>query len=468
MLIFLTKISIPFLMIIFVDGHAEQHSDEFSDGFTEQINLLEKSAAGSTSRMNEPEKMHGKELIAAPSSPLQTLHIADNHAEPSKKVSEIKKSNLTEPPGNSKWPFKIPGTDTSVGLGGFVKLDTLFSSIDMGEDTDGSQRLEVHEIPDGVSRTGHGGEVTFHAKQTRVWLKSLTPTHWLDIRTHLEMDFFGSPKLYNYTPRLRHAYATIGQLLVGQTWTTFFNLPFLGQTLDFGRTVGVPFPFRQPQVRWTQPFSIGDMPVEWLFAAETPQNYIWVADQAKILKLSNGNYPDLITKLKLRPTWGSLSLALMARQINYTPAADNDEKSMWGAAVSLGGQINTVGADNIRFFLNYGNPLGRYGTNTFFADAAVDSTGNMHLITAYSGMLAYQHWWSDAWHSNVVYGIARANQPGFAATANQQTQSFHANLLWTPVKETMIGVEYIYGNRELANGQNGELHRVQFSTQFSF
>jgi len=468
MLILVTRIAIPILMMVSTDGHAEQHREEISKGLKEQINWLEKSAVRSNSRMNEREKSQNKELIVAPSSPRQTLHTTDNHSQSAKKVSNIKTSDLAAAPGNRKLPFKIPGTDTSVGLGGFIKFDTLFSSVDMGEDTDGSQRLEVHEIPDGVSRTGHGGEVTFHAKQTRLWLKSLTPTHWLDIHTHLEMDFFGSPKLYNYTPRLRHAYGTIGQLLIGQTWTTFFNLPFLGQTLDFGRTVGVPFPFRQLQIRWTQSFSIGDIPMELLFAAETPQNYIWVADQAKILKLSNGSYPDLITKFKFNPTWGSLSLALMARQINYTPVTDNDEKSIWGAAVSLGGQINTVGADNIRFFLNYGNPLGRYGTNTFFADAAVDSAGNMNLISAVSGMLAYQHWWSDAWHSNVVYGIAYADQPEFAATANQQTQSFHANLLWTPVKETMIGVEYIYGNRELANGQNGELHRVQFSTQFSF
>ena len=447
-------------MIISVDGHTEQHEE-----ISKVLTLLEKPAVMSNSGMNELEKNQNSELIVAPSL---LLHSTQNHAQSPQNVSKNRKNKLAVTKGNSKQIFNLSAIDTSVRFGGFVKLDALLSNVDMGEDTDGSQRLEVHEIPDGVSRSGHGGEATFHAKQTRVWLKSLTPTHWLDIHTHLEMDFFGSPKLYNYTPRLRHAYGTFGHLILGQTWTAFFNPAFLGQTLDFGRTVGVPFPFRQPQVRWTQPFSIGDMSMEWLFAAETPQNYIWVADQAKILKLSNGTYPDLITRFKFSPTWGSLSLALMARQINYTPAADNDEKSIWGAAVSLGGQINTVGADNIRFFLNYGNPLGRYGTNTFFADAAVDRAGNMNLITAYSGMLAYQHWWNNAWHSNVVYGIAYANQPEFAATANQQTQSFHANLLWTPVKETMIGVEYIYGNRELANDQNGELHRVQFSTQFSF
>jgi hypothetical protein len=34
--------------------------------------------------------------------------------------------------------------------------------------------------------------------------------------------------------------------------------------------------------------------------------------------------------------------------------------------------------------------------------------------------------------------------------------------------QTTIGLEYIYANRELTNHQNGELHRVQFSTRFNF
>lgn len=439
---------------------------------TDQIKELKNQVAQSNARIDELEQRlkekHEKETVATlPTSP-QTPQTATTHAQSSQIADKIEDSKPVVTAGDTKRSFKIPGTNTSLGIGGYVKLDTLFSSTGMGEDTDGNQRLDVYEIPVTSLPSGDKNQVTFHAKETRFWIKSFTPSGLGDINTHVEMDFFGSPKLYTYTPRLRHAYGTLGQLLVGQTWTTFFNSLVLAETLDFGKTVGSPMILRQPEIRWSQPFFIGELLMEWQFAAEAPNNYIWDLDNGSITKISNSHYPDLITRFNFLPNWGGLSLAAMARQISYTPATLNQEISLWGGAVSLGGKINTFGADNIRFFLSYGNPLGRYGPNTLFADAAVDSAGNMNLITAYSGMLSYQHWWNSTWHSNLVYGIAHADQPGFAATANSLGQSLHANLLWTPSEQTMIGIEYIYGMRELVNGQNGDLNRIQFSTRFSF
>lgn len=117
----------------------------------------------------------------------------------------------------------------------------------------------------------------------------------------------------------------------------------------------------------------------------------------------------------------------------------------------------------------YGDAFGRYAVNNFFADGFVNGAGEFEVLVSYSGMLAYQHWWDKAWRSTIAYGFAgAADQPGFAGNANQQTQSLHANLLWSPLPRTTIGLEYIYANRELVNGQNGELQRVQLSTRFNF
>ena len=117
--------------------------------------------------------------------------------------------------------------------------------------------------------------------------------------------------------------------------------------------------------------------------------------------------------------------------------------------------------------LAYG-AMGRYGTNNFFADAVVDSYGNMELLPVYAGFLAYQHWWDREWRSTLAYGITYADQPANVPTANQQAQAIHANLLWSPINQATVGLEYIYGSREQVNGQNGELHRLQFSTRFNF
>ena len=84
-------------------------------------------------------------------------------------------------------------------------------------------------------------------------------------------------------------------------------------------------------------------------------------------------------------------------------------------------------------------------------------------------MVSYQHWWNKQWRSNLTYGYATAKQPEFVnPLLNQQVQSVHANLIWSPISQTTLGMEYIFAERELINGQKGELQRIQFSARYSF
>jgi len=45
--------------------------------------------------------------------------------------------------GDVKGTFKIPGSDTSVGLGGYVKTDLLLNSVSVGSDRLGDQNLHI-------------------------------------------------------------------------------------------------------------------------------------------------------------------------------------------------------------------------------------------------------------------------------------------------------------------------------------
>jgi hypothetical protein len=181
-------------------------------------------------------------------------------------------------------------------------------------------------------------------------------------------------------------------------------------------------------------------------------------------------YPDLVARLNFNPDWGNLSLAALGRQIRYSNSATGLQRGVWGGGISLAGKINTIGLDNIRFMTHYGNGEGRYvATNNTFSDAALDGNANMELTTAYGGMLSYQHWWSKEWRSTVTYGFAQAEQAGFVnRVLSRQVQSVHANLLWSPVSQAMMGIEYTYANRELIDGRDGDLQRLQFSARYSF
>jgi len=461
---------------------AEQDMRELILELTSQIKALKSEVSKSNARIDELEQklantLQEKSVVAqspvvTPAQPVtQPLAQALPVVAPLPAASaEAPKKD--SPPvvtaGDVKATIKIPGTDTSIGVGGYVKLDALYSSTSMGNNMYGNQRLEPSEIPVNPLGKGNEDQLTLHAKESRFWLKSFTPSSWGNMNTYVEIDFFGDPGAYTYTPRLRHAYGSLGNFLAGQTWSTFLNSQALADTLDNNTSVGSLLTLRQPQVRWTQPFTVDNLPMEWQASLEAPRSRIWDTSTNAMTTVTSSHYPDIVARLNFYPSWGNLSLAALGRQVQYAPNSKEPEKSVWGSAVSAAGKINTSGPDNLRFMLNYGNAMGRYDENNFFADATFNQQGDIELITSYSGMLAYQHWWDKAWRSNVEYGIAYADQPGFAALANQQTQSVHANLLWSPMLQTTIGLEYIYANRELTNHQNGELHRLQFSTRFNF
>lgn len=382
--------------------------------------------------------------------------------------------------GDVKGTFKIPGTETSIGIGGFVKTDVLLSDVSAGRDRIGDQTLNLAQIPVGGA-VGEHSQLAMHAKETRLWFKSFTPSAWGDINTLLEMDFLGDPGTYIYTPRLRHAYGSIGNLLAGQTWTTYLNASALPEHLDIGGSAGAVTSLRQPLVRWTQPFNVSGLAMEFQTAIESPRSRIWepttngngpIPNADNFFNTPNNErYPDLVARLNFNPDWGNVSLAALARQIRDLKTSPTlTERGLWGGGVSLAGKINTFGLDNIRFMAHYGNGEGRYvATTNTFSDASLDPLGTFELTTSYGGMLSYQHWWNKQWRSTATYGFAQADQPDYVnPVLSHQVQSLHANLLWSPINQAMLGVEYIYANRELLDGRSGELQRLQFSARYSF
>lgn len=381
--------------------------------------------------------------------------------------------------GDVKGTIKIPGTDTSIGIGGFVKTDVLLSDVSAGRDRIGDQSLNLAQIPVGGARGEHS-QLAFHAKESRLWFKSFTPSRWGDINTLVEMDFLGDPATYSYTPRLRHAYGSLGNLLAGQTWTTYLNASALPEHLDVGGSAGAITSLRQPLVRWTQPFSVSGLAMEAQAAIESPRSRIWEPGGNSTTPNAdnffntpnNERYPDMVARLNFNPDWGNLSLAALVRQIRDLRSSEKamSERGLWGGGVSLAGKINAHGLDSIRFMAHYGNGEGRYvATTNTFSDASLDPLGNFELTTSYGGMLSYQHWWNKQWRSTATYGFAQADQPDFVnRVLSHQVQSLHANLLWSPVNQAMLGIEYIYANRELLDGRSGELQRLQFSARYSF
>jgi hypothetical protein len=370
--------------------------------------------------------------------------------------------------GATKGSFKLPGSDTSVTLGGYVKFDAIFSNPSAGVASSGDQELEAGSIPVGAdAKANERDQIKLHARQSRFFASTSTPTSWGDLTTYVEGDFFGAAGNESVSNsnglRIRHAYGTLGGLLAGQTWTTFSDVATYPETLDFGGPVGVIFA-RQAQVRWTQAFSGG----QWSVAFENPETVASLPNGTQF-RADDDRLADIAGNIKFNTSFGKYSFAAIVRQLRVDSAASPASREQkLGTAVGVNGVVPLFRADDVRFSAYYGNAIGRYSIG-FLSDALLDANGHIELPNQWIAMAAYRHFWSPTVRSTLALsGVGASNPEGTAGTVNRSAQSAHLNVIWSPVPQTNLGLEYIHARREVQSGDAGTLNRLQVSAQYSF
>jgi hypothetical protein len=370
--------------------------------------------------------------------------------------------------GATKGSFKLPGSNTSVTLGGYVKLDAIFTNPSAGVGSTADQELEAPNIPVGPNaKAGERNQVKFHARQSRLFGATSTPTPWGDLTTYVEGDFFGAAGTESVSNsnglRMRHAYGTLGGLLAGQTWTTFSDVATYPETLDFGGPVGVIFA-RQAQVRWTQPFSGG----RWSLALENPETVASLPSGVSF-RADDDRLPDFAGNIHFDTSLGKYSIAGVARQLRADSAsAPASRAQKLATAFGVNGVVPVFGKDDIRLSAYMGNGIGRYSVG-FFSDALLDTDGHLVLPTQWLAMAAYRHFWTPTLRSTVALSeLASSNPAGTGAGVNRRADSAHLNLIWSPVPQTNLGLEYIHARREVQDGSAGSLNRLQASAQYFF
>ena len=364
--------------------------------------------------------------------------------------------------------YQAPGSDTTLTLRGYVKLDAIWSDRSAGIDSVGDQQLSPSLIPVGPTAGEHKkDQVTFHARQSRLALGSSTPTSYGDLTTYIETDFFGADGNESSTNsnglRVRHAYGVLGKLLAGQTWTNFFDEQAYLETLDFGGPTGEIF-VRQAQVRWTEKRTSG----EWSVSAENPESLIAVPGSATPFRSDSDHSPDFTARVRRTIGRATYSAGALVRNVHVDSAALG-ESGKWGGALAFTGSVPVGKRDDLRFDFNAGNAIGRYQVGGFFPDAYLGADRSLRLAHQASGYVAYRHFWTPALRSTVEYSAANSTPPaGTAAGINKSDRSQHLNLIWSPVAAVNLGAEYIHAQRTVVGGDRGSLNRLQFSALYSF
>jgi hypothetical protein len=322
---------------------------------------------------------------------------------------------------------------------------------------------------------------------------------------------FGNAFVTNsYLFELRDAFATLGPILVGQFITNILDPEAYGELLDHfgppGETVTV-----QTQVRYTQNWG----KFTFSASAENPQSDFTVGGTGEINRAltgggvigscgaaTSGTYgsncsmekmPDFTAAVQYSDSWGHVRLAGLLRR----EGADNGVASGAGTLASptvphfdigaIGGGGVFSGSINLSAFAPFfgndmvgwngfaGSGMGRYLVfgGGLFQGAELKSSLNaagtavtsesMVTLPEQGGFVWYQHNWTDTLRSTVDVGIehdhwgAAGNQFGAFPIGTLQAALIGAgyvNLLWSPLKQTTFGLEFMYGRKILRSGDN--------------
>ncbi|MFC4656324.1 MULTISPECIES: DcaP family trimeric outer membrane transporter [Rheinheimera] len=358
--------------------------------------------------------------------------------------------------------------DTEFTYGGYIKLDFLYTDTPDGELTTGIGRDFYVPSLTPVGGEGESGKFDAHARQSRFFFNSATKLdNGKSITGRIEFDMMATPigdeRITNgYSPEIRHAFISYDGFIFGQTWSNFMDVASLPDSLDFvGNTDGSVFN-RQAQVRYTSG--------SWSVSAENPESTITPFGGGARVVSDDNSIPDLTLKYNFADTWGSVAVAVIAREIAYENMAAGIDDQTNGYGVSISGKYNLSPKDDIRFTVNTGEGIGRYiGLNTS-NDAVVAADGTLDAIPVTAYALAYRHMWDDKWRSNFIYSAQSIDNDSAltGGAVTDKTSSIAVNLIYQAASKLMYGVELRHATREVVSGADGDLNRVQFSAMYTF
>jgi hypothetical protein len=354
----------------------------------------------------------------------------------------------------------------------------------------------AHSDRGGVEPSGHS---------SRANLETRTPTGLGELRTFIQLDLVDISNSTvccsnSYVPRLRQAYASLGPVLVGKTWSTFIDLEALPDTIDPTLEVGLmgTFAGRLPLVRYTYAAGNG---ITVSAALENPSSQwtIGPSDAGIVgpyvpIGVTNGTLHDLGGAQSL-PTFiaaGGISQgffdaslhAMVQRQTIDSSADGNTDLAPVGLhltevgwAISAAGHYNTEGKNAIKGTATVGQGVGAYLWDTASANEGLvwnPSTGQVSAPTAWAVTAAYEHYWLDNLRSNVSGGFAHIGLPSAASTwtapalagLTKYDFSTHVNLIWSPVPWTDLGLEWAHVEHVAWDGQSGNLDRLISMAKF--
>jgi hypothetical protein len=359
-----------------------------------------------------------------------------------------------------------------------------FAMLDIGHDfkqinPNWFDTMRVTKLPSVADQFGHDNSTFAGVRQSRLGVRSSTPTALGELKTTFEFELFGTGVDEGQTTfRLRHAYGELGAFGAGQYWSPFMDPDVFPNSLEYWGPTGMVF-FRNVQVRW--------MPVRGDHAVTLALERPGASGDAGIysdrVELQNIKarfpLPDFSGSYKYSQKWGYVRAAGMLRAIKWDDVLDDQfdlsgDATGWG--LNLSSNFNFSKKDVLRFQYVFGEGIQNYmndspvdiGIVNNFSNPVTPIRGEPIPITGL--VLFLDHTWSEKFSSTMGYSRQdNDNTEAQAPNAFKTGQYALGNLLYYPAPNVMMGGEFQWGRREnFSDGFHSDGVKIQFSFKYNF
>ncbi len=339
--------------------------------------------------------------------------------------------------------------------------------------------MRVTRLPKVEDEYGKDGSTFAGVRQTRLGVRSTTPTDLGDLFTQFEFELFGTGVDEGQTTfRLRHAYGELGAFGAGQYWSPFMDIDVFPNSLEYWGPTGMVF-FRNVQVRW--------MPIKGAtrltLALERPGASGDAGVLADRVELQNvkGRFPapDLSGEYRMGGSKGYIEVAGIVRYIKWDDVLD-DQFDLSGSAVgwglNLSSNIKAGANDTLRLQAVFGEGIQNYMNDSPVDVGIVRNAGNTTSpiegqTIPMTGVVAFlDHNWNSRLSTAIGYsGQFQDNTDGQAPNAFKTGHYALGNVLYSPVPNAMVGMEFQWGRREnFSDGFSSDAVKIQFSFKYNF
>jgi hypothetical protein len=359
-----------------------------------------------------------------------------------------------------------------------------FAMLDIGHDfkqinPNWFDTLRLTRLPKFEKEFGEDNNTFAGVRQSRLGVRSSTPTSLGELKTIFEFELFGTGVDEGQTTfRLRHAWGELGAIGAGQYWSPFTDPDTFPNSLEYWGPTGLPW-FRNVQLRYTP---LRDENRSLMVALARPGasgDQGVYADRVELEGIrARFPLPDFAAAYRHSGSWGHVRTAGILRRINWDDTLDDGldlsgDATGWGWNVSSA--LNVGSSDVLRMIFTIGE-----GVQNEMNDSPIDIgiqnnsdplrpvVGEPIPIVAFSIFL--DHKYNDEFSTAVGYSWQdNDNTDAQSPDAFRTGHYALGNILYYPAPNVMFGGELQWGRREnFSDGFTSDGLKLQFSFKYNF